>query len=388
MTRPSLRRVAAGRSRLPWVRLARRNLARNRLRTALATLGIVIGVFAIAALGILGGVLELTAADSLGNLGNQVVVSPNADAGVESLTDRDVQTIRRAAGDAEVVPVVSGGALVRNGERQTFATLYGLDDPGTLFEAAEGELPAQHRRGAIVGADVAAELGAGVGRTVEIEGREYRVVAVLAASDGVSLVRPDGAVLLPRGAFRQSDYSQVFLLADSGPEASAAAADVRATLNARGDRVSVFELGEVISQVDRFFALLNAFLLAIGAISLVVAGVAILNVMLMSVSERREEIGVLRAVGVQREDVLGTVLVEAGLLGVVGGLLGAALAVAGTALLYLLVPEVSLAIVLAPQNVGFLLLAFGFGVAVSVLSGAYPAWRAANERPVDALKRG
>ncbi|WP_343161169.1 ABC transporter permease [Halogeometricum sp. CBA1124] len=122
--------------RLPTVRLARRNLSRNRIRTGLAALGIVIGVFAIAALGILGSVLELTAADSIGSLGNQVIVTPNADAGVQSLTDRDVQAIRRAAAGAEVIPIVSGGALAANGDRQTFATLYGLDDPNASSNRA------------------------------------------------------------------------------------------------------------------------------------------------------------------------------------------------------------------------------------------------------------
>jgi putative ABC transport system permease protein len=373
--------------RLPTVRLARRNLSRNRIRTGLAALGIVIGVFAIAALGILGSVLELTAADSIGSLGNQVIVTPNADAGVQSLTDRDVQAIRRAAAGAEVIPIVSGGALATNGERQTFATLYGLDDPNALFEPGAGELPVRHRRGAIVGADVAAELGLSVGRSVEIEGREYRVVAVLAETEGISLVQADGAILLPRDAFVQRDYSQVIVRADTGPAATRAADAVRETLNVRDDRVSVFELSAVTSQVNRFFDLLNAFLLGIGAISLVVAGVAILNVMLMSVNERREEIGVLRAVGVQRIDVLRTILVEAGLLGVAGGLVGVGLAAVGTAALYLAIPEVTLPVVLAARNGGFLLLAFGFGVAVSLLSGLYPAWRAASRPPVDALRR-
>ena len=373
--------------RLPTVRLARRNLSRNRIRTGLAALGIVIGVFAIAALGILGSVLELTAADSIGSLGNQVIVTPNADAGVQSLTDRDVQAIRRAAAGAEVIPIVSGGALAANGDRQTFATLYGLDDPNALFEPGEGELPVRHRRGAIVGADVAAELGLSVGRSVAIEGREYRVVAVLAETEGISLVQADGAILLPRDAFVQRDYSQVIVRADTGPAATRAADAVRETLNVRDDRVSVFELSAVTSQVNRFFDLLNAFLLGIGAISLVVAGVAILNVMLMSVNERREEIGVLRAVGVQRIDVLRTILVEAGLLGVAGGLAGVGLAVVGTAALYVAIPEVTLSVVLAARNGGFLLLAFGFGVAVSLLSGLYPAWRAASRPPVDALRR-
>ncbi|WP_197409746.1 ABC transporter permease, partial [Haloferax profundi] len=116
------------------VYLARRNLARNSLRSTLAILGIIIGVFAIATLGILGSVIQLTAADALGGLGDQVIVSPNADAGIERLTDRDVTTITRAVGeDATVIPVVTGGALVERGEARTFAALYAVERPGDLF---------------------------------------------------------------------------------------------------------------------------------------------------------------------------------------------------------------------------------------------------------------
>ncbi|SEO24107.1 putative ABC transport system permease protein [Halogranum amylolyticum] len=372
--------------RSPSVLLARRNLTRNRLRSGLAVLGIVIGVFAIAALGILGTVLELTATESLGGLGDQVIVTPNAETGSDSLDSRDVQQIERIATGAEVVPLVTGGAVVERGERRSFVTLYGTEEPASLFVAADGELPERHVRGAIVGSEVADDLGVGVGRTLGIEGRQYRIVAVLEPAEGISPVSPDGAVILPPAAFVQEEVTQVIVQADSGAEAARIAGDVRSQLNAREDRVDVFELSSIIDQIGDFFDLLSAFLLAIGSISLLVAGVSILNVMLMSTSERREEIGVFRAVGVQKRDVMRMILVEATLLGVVGGLLGVALAVAGTAVLYLLVAEVTLSAVLAAQNGFYLLVSFGFGVVVSLVSGLYPAWTAANERPVDALR--
>ncbi|WP_101294284.1 ABC transporter permease [Halegenticoccus soli] len=372
--------------RFPAVLMARRNLSRNRLRTALAALGIVIGVFAIASLGILGSVLELTATQSLGGLGDQVVVTPNGDAGEEAIEPRDVQRIERVAAGSEVVPLISAGAVAQRGDERTFVTLYGLSEPRALFEAADGELPARHTRGAIVGSAVAADLGVEAGRTVTIEGRQYRVIAVLEAADDVAPVSPNDAIVLPEEAFVEEEYTQVIVRADSGTEAGRIAAEIRERLNARERRVDVFELSTIVDRIGDFFALLNSFLLAVGSISLVVAGVSILNVMLMSTAERRGEIGVLRAVGVQRRDVVRIVLVEAALLGVVGGAVGAALAAIGTAGLYYFVAEVTLAAVLAPRNGGYLLVAFGFGVLVSLLGGLYPAWKAANERPVDALR--
>ena len=368
------------------VTLARRNLTRNRLRTALAALGIVIGVFAVTTLGVLGTVVQYTAQDAIGGLGNQVIVSPNADRGEETVDRREITRIRRIAGSATVVPVRSGGGVARRGDAQTFATLYGVDRPRRLFAARDGRLPERHRRGAVLGAGIARDLGVGVGRTVTVDDEEYRVVAVLAEQESVSPVRPGDAVLLPPDAFGSDGASQVIVQADSGAEAARIADGVRTRVNARVQRVQVLELGAIVAEIDRFFALLNTFLLAIGGVSLLVAGVAILNVMLMSVSERREEIGVLRAVGVRRRDVLATVLVEAGLLGVVGAVVGAVAAGVVALGLLLAVPEVTVGAVVNARNAGFLVLGLSFGVGVALLSGAYPAWRAASADPVQALR--
>ncbi|KPN29230.1 macrolide transporter ATP-binding /permease protein [Halolamina pelagica] len=116
--------------------------------------------------------------------------------------------------------------------------------------------------------------------------------------------------------------------ANSADDARAIADGVRERLNTREERVSVLSLTSVLSRITEFFALLNGFLLAVAGISLVVAGVSIFNVMLMTVSERRGEIGVLRAVGIHRNEVLRTLLVEATLLGVGGGALGSVLGAA------------------------------------------------------------
>jgi len=372
--------------RFPALALARRNLRRNRLRSVLATLGIVIGVLAIATLGVFGNVISLSAAQTLGGIGDQVIVSPAEDAGVESLNARDIQAVERATGDrGEVVPLLTGSATVQDGGDQTLAQLYGTARPGALFEAREGELPGRHRQGAIVGPDVADALGLRVGATVDIEGNGYRVIAVLAEPEGFSPIQPDTAVVLPPGEFREQEFGQVVIEADSGDAAGAIAGDVRERLNARQDRVSVFALSSVVSEIARFFGLLSAFLIGIGAISLVVAGVSILNIMLVTTVERRGEIGVMRAVGIHREDVLRLLIVEATLLGVAGAVGGTVLSVTAVAGLWYFTP-IALDVVLVPTNAAYVLGAAAFGVLVSLASGAYPAYKAASERPVEALR--
>ncbi len=374
--------------RFPAIGLALRNLRRNRLRSALAVLGIVIGVLAIATLGILGNVLQLSAAQSLGGFGDQVIVSPSQETGVESLTARDVQRIERAAGDrAEVVPLLVGQAQVRGGSSTSFAQLYGTATPRVLFRATEGELPARHRQGALVGVELADSLDIGVGSTLDIEGSSYRVIAVLDEPEaGFSPIQPQSSVVLPPDVFRDQEVGQVVIQADSGRDAAVVADRVRERVNAREQRVSVFELREIVEQIDEFFGLLSAFLSGIGAISLVVAGVAILNIMLVTTVERREEIGVMRAVGIYRWQVLKLILAEAAMLGVLGSILGALLSAAVVFGLYLYVPQIELSVVLATSNGYYLLVAAGFGVIISLISGLYPAYRAANQRPVDALR--
>ena len=370
----------------PAVRMASRNLRRNRTRTVLAVLGVCIGVLAVAALGIFGNVLALGADDAIGDIGTQVVLSPNADAGVDSITDADVAEIRRAVGDPAVVPLYTDNALVRSGNEQSFTTVYGVAEPALAFEAADGRLPERHRQGAIVGAGVAADLDVGAGDTVEVAGTQIRVVAVLAETQTFSPVAPDDAVFLPESAFAADGYSQVLVVSSSGESARAAAEAIRSDINAREERVDIFELAAIVDEINDFFDLLGTFLLGLGAISLVVAGVSILNVMLMSTVERRQEIGVMRAVGVTRRDVLRVLLAEAGLIGAVGAAAGTLLTVLLVVGLVISTPAVDAALVLHPTNGFYLLAALLFGVGVGLISGAYPAWKAANERPVEALR--
>ncbi|MEZ3162759.1 ABC transporter permease [Halorubrum sp. RMP-47] len=370
----------------PAVSMASRNLRRNRVRTVLAVLGVCIGVLAVAALGIFGNVLALGADDAIGDIGTQVVVSPNNDAGVESLSDADVASIRRAVDGPAVVPLYSDSATVARQGDQTFATVYGVEEPALAYEAAEGRLPERHRQGAILGAGIAEDLDAGAGDTVEIAGSQVRVIAVLVESQTFSPVAPDDAVFLPESAFSADGYAQALVVSDTGAEARAAADAIREAVNAREERVELFELAALVDEINEFFDLLSTFLLGLGAISLVVAGVSILNVMLMSTVERRQEIGVMRAVGVTRRDVLRVLLAEAGLIGAAGAAAGTLLTVLLVAGLVLATSAVDAALVIDRTNAYYLLLALVFGVGVGIVSGAYPAWKAANERPVEALR--
>ena len=373
--------------RFPAVLMARRNLTRTRVRSVLASLGIVIGVIAIASLGMFGVALQYSISENLGGLGNQVTVSPNPEAGVQNLTERDVREIRRVVGpDVSVSPEKRTVEPVSydRGENRT-ELVYGIEDPASVYNASEGRIPEPFQSGVLVGESVAEEEGLQPGNTITVNGSSMRVRAVLESTGSFSQLNPGSRIYLPVNAFDQRGYQQVYVTAESGTEANESAIAIREALNDREQRVNVQELGSIVDQVNQTFQVINTVLVGIAAISLFVAGISILNVMLMSTVERREEIGVLRAVGYQKRDVLKVMLMEATLLGVFGGLVGVVVStLVGLAINYYTVNDATALFRLA--NLWYLLAAFAFAVVVSILSGLYPAWKAASEEPVEALR--
>jgi putative ABC transport system permease protein len=370
--------------RFPVLSLATRNLTRTKTRSLLAALGIAIGVIAIASLGMFGSAFQRAQMENIGTIGNDVVVAPGEDLGRQNFTETQLREIRRAAGGAELVAVKRDSREVTyRGETQN-RTVYGLADPGSLYDIREGFIPDQWRDGAVVGNELAADEGIRAGEALTVDGQTFRVVAVLEGAGQASIVNPDNAVLLPPDRFDENTYAQVVVLSESTAEANETATRIRETMNDRQERVQVFEFGQIAEQIDQLFLQLNLFLVGIGAVSLVVAGTSILNVMLMSTVERREEIGVLRAVGFEKRSVLRILLTEAGILGLIGGTVGAVVSFLvgmGVNSLFLGDP-----LAFDTLSVFYLTVAFAFGVGSSLVSGAYPAWKAATLDPVRALR--
>lgn len=371
--------------RFPSLMMAKRNLGRNRLRSALAVLGIVIGVLAIASLGVFGTTLQIAAVGQLGDIGNEVQVSPSFEAGETEIDQRTADRIERVSGDAEVVRFTQGQASVTHGGEAVGATVYGTGSPGILYDAQAGTVPERHSNGAVVGADIADRLDLRVGNTITVDGTTYRIIGVLESQDAFSPIFADSAVFLPEDDVGGDGYSDMVIRAESNEDAAAVADRIREEINDREELVSVTELQEIAEDIDEFFGILNQFLIAIGGISLVVAAVAILNVMLMSVVERRQEIGVFRAVGLHKRQVLRILLAEATMLGVVGSVIGIALALAVGVGINVFILDDPTAII-DPRNAFYLGLSLVVGAAVSTLSGLYPAWKAANQRPVETLR--
>jgi len=369
--------------RFPSALMAWRNLGRNRARTALAALGIVIGVVAIASLGMAGASIQYSTNQELGGLANQVTITAGEDNPERALTESQVREIRSLVTDADVVPQKTGVTTIDAEGESDRVSVTGVTQASALYDTQVGEVPDQLRSGALVSASVADEFGLELGDPIEYGGQLYRIRGILEAQQGFG---GGASVVLPVSALSEQEYySTVTVVAEDGAAAEVVADRIETQVNGREEILSVTTLASVQESINSLTNTLNLALIGIGSISLVVAAVSILNVMLMSTIERRGEIGVLRAVGIRRGEVLRMILTEAGFLGVIGGVVGAVAAL-GVGLLLNQVLFNDPTLVFEWASMRYLLFGFVFAVVASLLSGLYPAWKAANERPVETLR--
>lgn len=375
--------------RFPSVLMAWRNLGRSRMRTALAVLGILIGVVAIASLGIAGVALQHQAQSSLGGLTDEVTISAGEDADTDGLTDDHVEDIRQVAGDATVIPQKSNNTeLTGRSGQETRLSVTAVTESNVLYNVTAGEAPERLVTGALLSNSTAQQFGLELGDPVEYDGSLYRIRGLLASEDGFGPPGGGGGgeLVLPLSALQEQEYyDSVTIVAEDGDAAVAISEALEERINADEEILNIQSFAGAQEQIGSFLNTLSMALLGIGSISLFVANVAILNVMLMSVMERRGEIGVLRAVGIRRGEVLRMILTESAFLGLLGGVLGVVISLGiGAAISQVLAGDVT--VVLTWEALQYLVFGLAFAVGASLLSGLYPAWRAANDRPVESLR--
>ncbi|MDV2481021.1 ABC transporter permease [Methanoculleus sp. Wushi-C6] len=374
--------------------LARRNVSRHWLRSTLAVIGIVIGVIAIASLGIMGNSIGLMFGDMVSDVGDTIIVSPAMGTGGGKLTERQVADITRAIGSNVAIPFSSTADRIAVGDKESAAMIYAIPagDIPSLLKVESGSYPKETGAGCLIGSQLAAnsrENGLKLGARVRIGGETLRVVGVLEERGMGFDINPDYAIIVPyswySNHYNEEDYDQVIVKVRDVNDIDAVKESIEQRMNRREDTVNVMDTRGILESIFAAADSITVFLSGIGAISLIVAGVSILNVMLMSVTERIKEIGVLRSIGTRRSEVMRMFIYEALLLGLAGAAIGGVLSfVTGYAVTAVFVGNPDY--LFNPTSLLYIVFGMGFGVLTSVASGLYPAWKAAQLNPIQALR--
>ncbi len=397
---------------------ALQSLTANKLRSALTILGIVIGVAAVIAMLAVGNGAQSAITGSISGIGTNLlfVFTGNLEGNIRNakpLTLGDVEAIRdafQAPHVANAAPAIQADREVSFGGERTRPTLIGIT-PEYLevrnFKLSEGEpINETHilerASVALIGTEVADKLFGtreGItGQVIRIEGQPFRILGVLESKGGGAFGSQDNVVMVPFSTAQERLIRRsrervdiIFVQAVDANSVPLAAEEVAQILRQRhrtevgADDFTIFTQQDFISTARQITSVLTIFLGGIAAISLLVGGIGIMNIMLVSVTERTREIGLRKALGARKRDILIQFLTESSLLSLIGGLIGIALGW----LIAFVVGQIAAAnnTELTPVvGMDAILLATLFSTAVGLFFGIYPASRAANLEPVEALR--
>ncbi|AYM05716.1 ABC transporter permease [Agrobacterium radiobacter] len=394
-------------------RLALRAISRNLLRSFLTVLGVVIGVAAVIAMVTIGNGTTEQVKSELSRLGtNMLFVRPGqfgpgrASTEAKRFDDRDVEAIRnQISGIRAVAPqnrssaatVIFGG---KNHQTSVIGTTndYLIAQDWTIALGRDFQ-PAEDRGGqigCIIGETVRQELfGAEnpVGQTIRVSNISCPVIGVLARKGQSGLGDDqDDTIIMPLKIHQRriggtTTISSIMVSAQDGVSTAKVQSDLQNLLRerrrigiGREDDFTVNDMTQIASAMTGTTTLLTGLLGAVAAVSLLVGGIGIMNIMLVSVTERTREIGIRLAIGALEKQVLTQFLVEAVMLSAFGGLVGI---LTGLGLAYAVVSYLTVPFVTSPS---IIFLAFAFSAAIGVIFGYFPARRAASLSPIEALR--
>jgi putative ABC transport system permease protein len=387
------------------LRVAIRMLRTNKIRTSLTMLGVAIGVASVVLLLALGVGVQESIASQIEGLGtNLLFVFPGQTSGgtlgnLGGLTKQfkltDVRYLqRRLPQAAYVVPVMQAVATIRAGNRVTHSGIAASNGDavhvftarlaaGRHYDQAETDAGARLAALAATPKRILFPTSDPIGRTVSINGQRFTVTGYYAPQGGSIAGDLDNEVYIPittaQRLFGRDTIDYIVVKAPSTAAMAPLRAEIqRAMAPLYGDQFTVFSQEQSLGVLSNVLGTLTALLAALAGISLVVGGVGIMSIMLVSVTERTQEIGLRKALGARPRDIIAQFVIEAVVLSLLGGLQGLALGAAG----------VLVASRYAPMRVTWwaVAVAFSFAVALGVFFGVYPAWKASKLDPIVALR--
>jgi putative ABC transport system permease protein len=408
-------------------RIALRALTANKMRSILTMLGIIIGVGAVIALMSVGKGVQAMISGQLQSAGSNLLIvvpgslkeshpgDPRMRRPSKPLTTGDWQAIRdplQVPHLLAVVPEADGQANVSFAKTSLSVSVVGTNEEYTFvrdFYPQEGRFISEEdvtseARTAVLGVNVADKLFPDgtypIGQSIRIKNIQFRVVGIMEKKGGGSFGSFDDVVFVPfttsqarlfpylRSSRGETTLSIILAKVDDDKNLGQTAAIIEDLLRSRHDITylgeddfSVINQADILDIASSITKVLTTFLGGIAAISLLVGGIGIMNIMLVSVTERTREIGLRKAVGAKRRDILLQFLVEAMVLSLIGGIIGMILGFVGAQGIASLSDDLT-----AIVSLDSILLATGFSALVGLFFGSFPALRAARLHPIDALR--
>ncbi|NMB57085.1 FtsX-like permease family protein [Candidatus Beckwithbacteria bacterium] len=389
-------------------------LTTNKVRTGLAMLGVIIGIGSVIALMSLGQSSQKNITDQIQSLGaNLLTIQPGAaqSGGIRSSSSRDTLTLEDAKAIkkeislvTEISPIISGNSQVVAGKNNTNVSIYGVYPTYTSvnnIKIASGSFITDKYlnnigRVAVLGPDVVTDLfGEGanpIGKSIRVNGQNLKVIGTTVSKGGSGMMSSDNMIYIPfttasKVLFGQNYLSSLSLSVINENSMTQAEEQVEALLLKRHkisdpDKadfriMNQEDIIETISSVTGTFVTLLA---GIAAISLVVGGIGIMNIMLVTVTERTREIGLRKALGAKKKIIITQFLIEAILITFIGGIIGV---IIGILISFILSSLMSLSFTI---NISSIFLAFGVSVFTGIVFGWYPAKKASDLQPIEALR--
>ena len=386
---------------LESIKMSWENIIHNKLRSFLTMLGIVIGVASIIALITIVQGATNSISDEVNSLGvNKITVTATGTPLKIGLSDQDMKNIGKVDNISGLSPTISSRtSIVYDGNVMDSITVQGKNE--VYFKTDTSLLKSgrainildinSKNQVAVIGSDIVNELYYGVnpvGKELMISGTTYTIIGTLSASSGFSMSSNNEAVIIPYTTALRSlgvksiSSLDVYLedtnLADDTVSAISSVLD--AAFNYKDNAYSVFNMGDMINSFQSMMSMMSLLLAGIAGISLIVGGIGIMNMMLVSVTERTTEIGLRKALGATPNRIQLQFIIESIFLSIFGGLIGLIL---GSIIAYVAASLIGIGFSISVSTIS---LAVGFSAVVGIIFGYMPARKASSLNPIDALR--